>query len=52
MTPRLFTWPEMFINFVPVAFGVPTAANQAAPCSMMAGTFESVSTLLIRVGPP
>jgi hypothetical protein len=35
---------------VPVDFSVPIEANQSAPLSMMWGTFERVSTLLITVG--
>ena len=44
------TWPEIEKSLVPVLFSVPMAAYQSAPCSMIGGSAESVSTLLISVG--
>ena len=46
------TWPEMQNSLVPVLFGRPMPANQAAPRRRMSGTWAMVSTLLTVVGQP
>ncbi len=46
------TWPEMQNSFVPVLFGRPMPANQAAPRRAMSGTTAIDSTLLTVVGQP
>jgi hypothetical protein len=43
--------PDTETSFVPGDFSVPYSRYQAAPFSTTSGTFESVSTLLISVGP-
>ena len=48
----LFTWPEMQKILVPVLFGRPMPANQAAPRRRMVGATAIVSTLLTVVGQP
>ena len=48
----LFTWPEMQNSLVPVLFGRPMPANQAAPRRRMVGATAMVSTLLTVVGQP
>jgi hypothetical protein len=45
------TWPEIEMSFVPVEVSVPILANASPPMRRMTGTFISVSTLLISVGP-
>jgi hypothetical protein len=45
------TSPEIEISLVPVDVSVPIFAYSAPPIRMMAGTVDSVSTLLISVGP-
>ncbi len=47
-----FTWPEMQKILVPVLFGRPKPANQAAPRRRMVGMTAMVSTLLTVVGRP
>ena len=47
-----FTWPEMQKILVPVLFGRPKPANQAAPRRRMVGATAMVSTLLTVVGRP
>src|SRR5207302_9203771 len=49
--PGRRTLPDTDTILVPVDFSVPTDLNHSAPFSMIAGTLQSVSTLLIRVGP-
>ena len=39
-------------SFGPPFFSGPIFANHSAPCSMMSGTLQSVSTLLTAVGQP
>jgi hypothetical protein len=43
--------PETDTTFVPVEVSVPTLAYSAPPTCSTYGTFISVSTLLISVGP-
>src|SRR6266576_2691956 len=49
-TPGLFTWPDMPKSFGPGEDGVPIDLNHAGPFSMIGGTQQSVSTLLMTVG--
>src|SRR3972149_4474826 len=51
-TPGLFTWPLTPTRIGPGCFATPTDAYQAAPRSMITGTFAIVSTLLMVVGQP
>ncbi len=46
------TWPEMQNSLVPVLFGRPMPANQAAPRRMMSGTAAIDSTFCTVVGQP
>jgi hypothetical protein len=48
----LFTWPEMQKSLVPVLFGRPSPANQAAPRRRIVGATAIDSTLLTVVGQP
>jgi hypothetical protein len=50
--PGRWTQPETETTLVPGDCSVPKLLNQSAPLATMWGTLESVSTLLIRVGPP
>jgi hypothetical protein len=49
--PGRFTFPETETIFVPVELPSPNPLNQSAPRAMMSGALQSVSTLLISVGP-
>ena len=49
--PGYLICPEIEMTFVPVEDCVPISANFAPPIPRMIGTFISVSTLLISVGP-
>src|SRR3954469_24103009 len=49
-TPGLFTWPLMPNSFGPGELLVPIDLNQSGPFSIMGGTQQSVSTLLMTVG--
>jgi hypothetical protein len=48
----LFTWPLTQNSLVPVLFGRPMPANQAAPRRRMVGATAIDSTLLTVVGQP
>ena len=48
----LFTWPEMQNSLVPVLFGRPMPANQAAPRRRMVGATAIDSTLFTVDGQP
>ena len=47
-----FTWPLKQKTRVPLLFSVPNEAYQSGPLRKMDGSVESVSQLLITVGPP
>jgi hypothetical protein len=49
--PGRLTLPDTLTIFVPVEVSTPSLAYCAPPSSMMRGTVDSVSTLLISVGP-
>jgi hypothetical protein len=49
--PGRRTSPETETTLVPGDCSVPKPAHHFAPEAMMCGTLESVSTLLISVGP-
>src|SRR4051812_45691495 len=49
--PGRRTLPDTDTTFVPLDFSVPTSLNHFAPRQITSGTFISVSTLLISVGP-
>src|SRR3954468_24237292 len=49
-TPGLTTSPVTVHTTLPGDSGVPIDRCQSAPCSMIHGTFDSVSTLLTSVG--
>jgi hypothetical protein len=49
--PGRCTLPETETIFVPVEFPSPYCLYHSAPRSMMIGALQSVSTLLISVGP-
>src|SRR5215470_10839737 len=51
-TPGFFTRPDIEYIRVPPCVLVPSPANHAAPCWMIGGTQQSVSTLLTMVGCP
>src|SRR5258706_15723733 len=51
-TPGRFTWPLTPKSVLPVLAAVPIVLNHAAPRVMIAGTCDTVSTLLTVVGQP